>query len=98
MLFRSANSSFILERRRRSMRLCAVFLAIFLPAAVVLDGRFFLFPAGVVGMASGPEAASEGAFNRRALLAALEELVSSWRRGLICMILCDRAGGGGRAN
>lgn len=98
MLFRRANSSFIFDRRRLSMRLCAVFLAIFLPAALVLDGRFFLFPAEMLGRPSGPAAVLECAFDTGALLAMLEELVSSWRRGFICMILCDRAGGGGRAN
>jgi hypothetical protein len=100
MLFRRANSSFILERRRRSIRLCAVFLAIFLPAALVLDGCFLLFPEGVGGVPSGPAAAAwaAGDFDARALLAALEELMSSWGRGFICMILRERVGGGGRAN
>lgn len=41
---RTANSSFILDRRRRSMRLCAVFRAIFRPAALVADGCFFFPP------------------------------------------------------
>lgn len=42
MPFSTANSSFILDRRRRSIKLCAVFLAIFRPAALVADGCFFL--------------------------------------------------------
>jgi hypothetical protein len=42
MLLSSANSSFILLRRRRSIRLWAVLRAIFLPAALVALGCFFL--------------------------------------------------------
>ena len=45
MFFKTLNSSFILERLRRSIRLCAVFRAIFLPATLVLLGCFFLAPA-----------------------------------------------------
>lgn len=65
-LFSTANSSFIFERRRRSMRLCAVFLAIFLPAALVADGCFLLLApvAGAVAvivvldLEADPEAAA----------------------------------------
>ena len=42
MPFRVANSSFILDLRLRSITLCAVFLAIFLPAALVELGGFFV--------------------------------------------------------
>lgn len=49
MSFKTANSSFILDLRRRSMRLCAVFLAIFRPAALEADGCFFFAgPASLV--------------------------------------------------
>lgn len=44
MSFKVANSSFILERRRRSIKLCAVFRAILRPAADVALGCFFLDP------------------------------------------------------
>lgn len=47
-LLRTANSSFIFDLRRRSMMLWAVFLAIFLPAALVADGSFLFVPAVVV--------------------------------------------------
>lgn len=42
--FRTANSSFIFDRRRRSIKLWAVFRAIFRPAALVAEGCFFLDP------------------------------------------------------
>jgi hypothetical protein len=93
MLFRSANSSFIFDLRRRSIRLCAVFLAIFLPAALELEGCFFLFPVGAGAPVTLPAVAVEEV----AFLAVLE-LVSSWGRGFIWMILRERVGGGGRAN
>lgn len=38
MSFNTPNSSFILDRRRRSMMLCAVLRAILRPAAEVADG------------------------------------------------------------
>ncbi len=44
MPFSTANSSFILDLLRLSMRLWAVLLAIFLPAALVADGCFLLLP------------------------------------------------------
>ncbi len=97
MLFRSANSSFILDLRRRSMRLCAVFRAIFLPAALEVDGCFLLFPAEALAGVPAPPATPATALEAVAFLAALE-LVSSWGRGFICMILRERVGGGGRAN
>jgi hypothetical protein len=62
MFFSTANSSFILLLLRRSMRLCAVFLAIFRPAALVAEGGF-LFPAGadLVAWLVGEKSAAGGA-------------------------------------
>ena len=49
MSLSTPNSSFILERRRRSIKLCAVLRAIFLPAAVVGPvGCLRLVPADAV--------------------------------------------------
>jgi len=92
----TANSSFILDRRLRSIRLCAVFLAIFLPAALVADGGFFLGPAAAV--VAGP-ALFEFVVAATALVpvgAAGAGAASS--RGFIWMIFRDRVGGGGRTN
>ena len=81
MSLRTPNSSFIFERRRRSMRLWAVFRAIFLPAALVDVGCFLPFgvevpePFVVVGGMMGEGLA---------------------RPGFIWMILRDLVGGGGR--
>lgn len=50
--FRVENSSFIFDLRRRSIKLCAVFLAIFRPAALVALGCFFLEPAGAAPLAA----------------------------------------------
>lgn len=94
----TANSSFILDRRRRSIRLCAVFRAIFLPAALVADGGFFLGPAAAAVAVAGP-AAFELVVAAAALVpvdAAGTGAASS--RGFICMIFRDRVGGGGRTN
>jgi hypothetical protein len=49
MLLRTANSSFIFDLLRRSIKLWAVFLAIFLPAALVAEGCFLLVPAAPAG-------------------------------------------------
>jgi hypothetical protein len=89
---RTANSSFIFDLRRRSIRLCAVFLAIFLPAALVVDGCFLLVPAAVVvepppALLLEPDLEFE---------AGVSVLGSS--RGFIWMIFRERVGGGGRAN
>lgn len=98
MLFRTPNSSFILDLRLRSIRLWAVFLAIFLPAALVEEGCFLFVPATAGGGAAcvllleEEEVAAEEAFE-------LER--TSWgdsSRGCICIILRDLVGGGGRAN
>lgn len=64
MSFKTANSSFILDLRRRSMRLCAVFLAIFRPAALVADGCFFFvcatsFAAGTAAVFLAPAVLAE---------------------------------------
>lgn len=55
MPFKTVNSSFILDLRRLSIRLCAVFLAIFRPAALVADGCFFFD--GAASLAVGAAAA-----------------------------------------
>lgn len=105
MSLSTANSSFILDRRRLSIRLCAVFRAIFLPAALVADGCFFFVAASLdveaAALAPAPEAVfveeepvpeSEGA-------AAADSVCSSWfeGRGFIWMIFRERVGGGGSA-
>jgi len=79
MFFNTPNSSFIFDRRLRSMRLCAVFLAIFLPALVLPD--FFLALVGVPGVDLGGSPSSIN-FKDRGL-------------GFICMILRDLVGAGG---
>jgi hypothetical protein len=54
--FRTPNSSFILLRLLRSMMLCAVFLAIFRPAALVAEGCFlFALAVGLGGVDSEDE-------------------------------------------
>ena len=95
MLLRTANSSFIFDLRRRSMRLWAVFLAIFLPAALVAGGCFFLLAGPAEEVAAGAGGSLLG------FLAALEAgepldggAGTSW--GFIWMILRERVGGGGR--
>lgn len=109
MPFSTANSSFIFDRRRRSIKLCAVFLAIFRPAALVADGCFFLdadpasFAAGTALLAAAvllPEA-----FPLVAVVvvvagdgaASAAFLSSCCSRGFIWMILRDLVGGGGSA-
>ena len=51
MDLRTANSSFIFDRLRRSITLCAVFLAIFFPAALVALGIFLLVVPFVLAVA-----------------------------------------------
>jgi hypothetical protein len=100
-LLSTANSSFILDRRRRSIRLCAVFRAIFLPAALVADGCLRFVPA-VAAVVECPAAAAPlplpplpaAAFE---LLDGASPLACS-SRGFIWMILRERVGGGGSAN
>lgn len=107
----TANSSFILLRLRRSIKLWAVFLAIFRPAALVALGCFFLpFSSAAASPAVEPvvfEFVAVAAFLVPAeplppvfdfsLPAPLSPLVSC-ARGFIWMIFRDRVGGGGRAN
>lgn len=83
------NSSFIFDRRRRSIKLCAVFLAILRPAAVVpVFADFLLLPGFAVGEVSPTVdnfAATPGC------------ACCSLSLGFICMILRDLVGGGGSA-
>lgn len=103
---RTANSSFILDLRRRSIRLWAVFRAIFLPAALVAEGCFFLeAPAPPAPLPAAPDPAPPLFFVTLDVAAAVAFWVagdgseaSSCTRGFIWMILRDRVGGGGRAN
>jgi hypothetical protein len=78
------NSSFILDRRLRSIRLCAVLRAIFLPAAVVVPDCFLL-PA-----APAADADLAGDVGDAAVLGC-----SCDSFGFIWMILRERVGGGG---
>lgn len=113
MPFKTANSSFIFDRRRRSIKLCAVFLAIFRPAALVADGCFFL-DAEPPSLAAGAVAAVAVAAGAVLPLAAFPPVVdagadadadsaagcffsSCCNRGFIWMILRDLVGGGGSA-
>lgn len=53
MSFNVPNSSFIFDRRRRSIRLCAVLRAILRPAALVALGCFFLVAEEAFALDSG---------------------------------------------
>lgn len=88
MPFNTANSSFILDLRRRSIRLCAVFLAIFRPAALVADGCFFFDAAAAVPFDAAALEAVE-------FLADGESSSGSSCFGFIWMIFRDLVGGGG---
>lgn len=90
--FNTANSSFIFDRRRRSMRLCAVFLAIFLPAALVADGCFLLLAPAADAVVVVVVAVDFDAEAAAAAVLLFEAAVS----GFIWMILRERVGGGGR--
>lgn len=99
--FRTANSSFIFDLRRLSIKLWAVFLAIFRPAALVAEGCFFLDETGpaaavgvvfVVAASAAPLVAAAGVVLAPS---ASSEAVSSVR-GFIWMILRDLVGGGGK--
>ena len=86
------NSSFIFDLRLRSIRLCAVFLAIFLPAMLVELGCFFLVTeADVVD-----DAGAGRLFDSFAVcfVECVEDCVVCWP-GFICMIFLDLVGGGG---
>ena len=78
------NSSFILDLLLRSIKLCAVFLAIFRPATLVEDGCFFFG----TGAAAFPASSLE----------SFETSGSFSTRGFIWMIFLDLVGGGGSAN
>ncbi len=109
IFFRTANSSFILLRRRLSIKLCAVLRAILRPAALVALGCF-LPPLADVPAAPPPlPEALAVAVVLAALLAAppfpvllpslgAEASATSSCRGFIWIILRERVGGGGRAN
>ena len=79
--FSTPNSSFILDLRLRSIKLCAVLRAIFRPAAVVLPGCFFFPPAGADFAVGAGASAGVGC--------------SCDSLGFIWMILRERVGGGG---
>jgi hypothetical protein len=89
---RTANSSFIFDLRRRSNRLWAVFLAIFLPAALVEDGCFRLVPPAAA-VDPDPALPLAAAFEFEAGISGLGS-----SRGFIWMIFRERVGGGGRLN
>ena len=96
MSLSTENSSFILDLRRRSIRLCAVFLAVFRPAALVADDFFFFAAPGAVSAVVDVVAA------RLVLLTeplpyvgCSPGLFSSRARGFIWMIFLDLVGGGG---
>jgi hypothetical protein len=86
MLFKTPNSSFILDLLRRSIKLCAVLRAIFRPATLVEDGCFLfvgvdaLFPPNVFVLSLKGSTACSGC-----------------PRGFIWIIFRDLVGGGGKA-
>lgn len=86
--FSTPNSSFIFERLRRSIRLCAVFRAILRPAA--------LLELGVLRLGLSTAVVTVDLLFLRAFV-LLELLFSSksFSRGFIWMILRERVGGGG---
>ena len=92
MSFSTLNSSFIFDRRLRSMTECAVFLAIFLPATLVALGCFLLAGADVADEPLAPLL-----FEPLVVCCAAVLLASSvcCDLGFICMIFRDRVGGGG---
>lgn len=83
---RTPNSSFILDLLLRSIKLCAVFLAILRPATLVADGCFFFGVLVDFAVAIFVESL------------ALSAVVSGCSLGFICIIFRDRVGGGGNAN
>lgn len=99
MLLRRANSSFILDLLLLSIKLCAVFLATFLPAALC----FFLAPLVVaVGVADAAFVEADTVSEPGLLtVESFEFGAGGWAaatsRGFIWMILRDLVGGGGRA-
>ena len=100
MSLSTANSSFILLRRLRSINECAVFRAIFLPAAVLEPLACFRFwPAAwgllacdlLLGWEADVEVLELAWLVFGAIVAETAEA-----RGFISMILRERVGGGGR--
>lgn len=79
------------------MRLCAVFLAIFLPAALVADGCFFLTPAAAAAVPGLGLEVDEEAEEAVFVLDA-EEAAPESSLGFTWMILRVLVGGGGRTN
>lgn len=100
MLLRRANSSFILDLLLLSIKLCAVFLAIFLPAAV--DGFFLAPPVVAAGVVDSEFVVVDT--RPEPDLPVVESLefgasggAAATSRGFIWMILRDLVGGGGSA-
>lgn len=85
MSLSTPNSSFIFDLLLRSIKLCAVFLAIFRPATLVEEGAFFF------------EVAEAFAFDFGDSSMASSGSSAACPLGFICMIFRDRVGGGGRA-
>jgi len=86
--FSIPNSSFILDLLRLSIKLCAVFLAIFRPATLVELGCFRFDPAaGALGFGATLEAS---------FLSRVSSLLASCAFGFMWMIFRDLVGGGGR--
>lgn len=102
MPFSTANSSFILDLRRLSIRLCAVFLAIFRPAALVADGCFFLDGSLAAGTAAAAVPLFPALFPLVDVVVGVDSVSTAFfssciARGFIWMILRDLVGGGGSA-
>lgn len=109
MFLSTANSSFIFDLRRRSIKLCAVFLAILRPATLVVDGCFFLEEEASLEAVAATGTAAAAAAADFLLLAAVDPFpgpatsgsvgfLTSCVRGFIWIIFRDRVGGGGSAN
>lgn len=92
MSFKVPKTSFILNRRRRSIRLCWVLRATFLLAAVFPLGCFRLLPAVVAFPLPGA-----AALELVAEAGGLVDAAGSWLPGFIWMIFLARVGGGGSA-
>jgi len=88
MHFKVANSSFIFDLLLLSMTLCAVFLAIFLPATLVKLGCFLFvvleLDAAFLFKPFGPDCN---------VILAVSSVSCGF--GFICMMVRDRVGGGG---
>jgi hypothetical protein len=109
MFFSTANSSFIFDLLLLSIKLCAVFLAAFRPAALVDEGCFlFAGVTAVDGCAAGTPAPIDMVLfllTKLGLLLPAEDDASvppdpdaSSCLGFIWIIFLDRVGGGGSAN